>query len=141
MRVRQASASAQRLAEALSADANVAEVIYPGLPEHPGHAIAARQMRGFGGVVSLRIRGGEDAARFVVEHTQLFSLAVSLGAVESLIEYPYAMTHAATQGSAIEAPRDLIRLAVGLEDPDDLIADLSQALSAARQRFGVPARP
>lgn len=140
VRVRQASATAGVLAERLRAEPAVAEVVYPGLPEHPGHAVAARQMRGFGGILSLRIRGGADAARAVVEHTELFALAVSLGAVESLIEYPYAMTHAATQGSSIEAPHDLIRLSIGLEDPDDLLSDLQQAFAAAHHPAPVAAR-
>jgi cystathionine gamma-synthase len=140
VRVRQASATAGVLAERLRAEPAVAEVVYPGLPEHPGHAVAARQMRGFGGILSLRIRGGADAARAVVEHTELFALAVSLGAVESLIEYPYAMTHAATQGSSIEAPHDLIRLSIGLEDPDDLLADLQQAFAAAHHPAPIAAR-
>ncbi|KHL10959.1 cystathionine gamma-synthase [Mumia flava] len=105
----------------------VAEVIYPGLVEHPGHAVAARQMRRFGGMVSFRMTAGEQAALGVVEHTELFTLAESLGGVESLIEHPGRMTHASAAGSPLEVPSDLIRVSVGIETGDDLVADLERA--------------
>ncbi len=107
----------------------VASVLYPGLPSHPGHDIAARQMSGFGGMVSFRLRDGEDAALKVCERAQLFTLAESLGGVESLIEHPGRMTHASAAGSPLEVPGDLVRLSVGIEDVDDLLADLDQALA------------
>jgi cystathionine gamma-synthase len=103
-------------------------VLYPGLPTHPGHQVAARQMRGFGGMVSVRMRGGRSAAEALCANTRVFILAESLGGVESLIEYPGAMTHASTAGSQLEVPDDLVRLSVGIEDIADLIADLEQAL-------------
>jgi cystathionine gamma-synthase len=102
-------------------------VHYPGLASHPGHQIAARQMRDFGGMVSFQM-GSDAEALAVVTKTKLFFLAESLGGVESLIEVPGPMTHASVAGSALEAPGDLIRLSVGIEHPDDLIADLSNAL-------------
>ena len=107
----------------------VSAVLYPGLPNHPGHAVAARQMRSFGGMVSVRMSGGLSEAREFCSRTQIFILAESLGGVESLIEHPGAMTHASTAGSQLEVPDDLVRLSVGIEDPADLIADLSQALA------------
>jgi cystathionine gamma-synthase len=107
----------------------VTAVLYPGLPEHPGHEIAARQMSGFGGMVSFRLAGGEEAALKVCERAQLFTLAESLGGVESLIEHPGRMTHASAAGSPLEVPGDLVRLSVGIEDADDLLADLEQALT------------
>src|SRR6201996_3295563 len=119
-----ASAVAQFLAEHAAVDA----VLYPGLPSHPGHQIAARQMRGFGGMVSVRMRGGRRAAEALCANARVFILAESLGGVESLIEYPGAMTHASTAGSQLEVPDDLVRLSVGIEDIADLIADLDQAL-------------
>ncbi len=111
----------------------VERVLYPQLPDHPGHAAAARQMRDFGGMVSFTLRAGEAAARRVAEATQLFALAESLGAVESLIEHPGAMTHASAAGSPLEVPADLIRLSVGIEHATDLVADLEQALEHARE--------
>jgi cystathionine gamma-synthase len=108
--------------------AAVDRVLYPQLPDHPGHAAAARQMRDFGGMVSFTLRGGEAAALEVVQHTELFTLAESLGAVESLIEHPGRMTHASAAGSPLEVPDSLVRLSVGLESADDLVADLEQAL-------------
>ena len=101
---------------------------YPGLPDHPGHAIAARQMRAPGGMVSFAVHGGRDAALQVVSRTKVFTLAESLGAVESLIEHPGAMTHASVAGSALQVPDDLIRLSVGIESVDDLVDDLRRAL-------------
>jgi cystathionine gamma-synthase len=118
------SAVAQFLAEHPAVDA----VLYPGLPTHPGHQVAVRQMHGFGGMVSVRMRGGRAAAQALCANTQVFILAESLGGVESLIEHPGAMTHASTAGSQLEVPDDLVRLSVGIEDEADLIADLEQAL-------------
>jgi cystathionine gamma-synthase len=109
----------------------VANVLYPQLPDHRGHAAAAKQMRDYGGMVSFTLRGGEDAARRVAAATELFTLAESLGAVESLIEHPRAMTHASAAGSPLEVPPDLIRLSVGIEHGADLVADLAQALEHA----------
>ncbi len=106
----------------------VDRVLYPQLPDHPGHPAAARQMRDFGGMVSFTLRGGEAASLDVVRHTELFTLAESLGAVESLIEHPGRMTHASAAGSALEVPPSLVRLSVGLETASDLVADLRQAL-------------
>ena len=103
--------------------------LYPQLPDHPGHAAAAKQMRDFGGMVSFLVTGGEAEARRVAAATELFTLAESLGAVESLIEHPGAMTHASAAGSPLEVPNNLVRLSVGIEDASDLVADLEQALS------------
>jgi cystathionine gamma-synthase len=121
-------ANAQRVAEMLAAHPAVAEVHYPGLPAHPGHKVALAQMRGFGGMVSFRVRGGESQAVDVCARTRLFTLGESLGGVESLIEHPARMTHASTAGSPLEVPADLIRLSVGIEDARDLIGDLERAL-------------
>ncbi len=123
------SDNAERVAEFLTRHPAVAEVLYPGLPEHPGHAVAARQMRRFGGMVSFRLRAGEQAAIDVCDRTELFILAESLGGVESLIEHPGRMTHASVAGSTLEVPGDLVRLSVGIETADDLLADLDRALS------------
>jgi cystathionine gamma-synthase len=109
----------------------VDRVLFPQLPDHPGHAAAAKQMRDFGGMVSFTVRGGRDAALRVAAATQVFTLAESLGAVESLIEHPGAMTHASASGSPLEVPDDLIRLSVGIEDAADLVDDLRIALEAA----------
>ncbi len=106
----------------------VSHVLYPGLAEHPGHEAAARQMSGFGGMVSFRVTAGRDAAMRVTTATRVFSLAESLGAVESLIEHPGVMTHASAAGSPLEVPDDLVRLSVGIESTQDLLDDLSQAL-------------
>jgi cystathionine gamma-synthase len=122
-------ANAARLAEYLLGHDAVGEVLYPGLPEHPGHDIAARQMSGFGGMLSFRLAAGEEAALKVCERARLFTLAESLGGVESLIEHPGRMTHASAAGSPLEVPGDLVRLSVGIEDADDLLADLDQALA------------
>jgi cystathionine gamma-synthase len=123
------SSNAARVVEFLAEHPKVASVLYPGLPSHPGHEIAARQMSGFGGMVSFRLRDGEDAALKVCERAQLFTLAESLGGVESLIEHPGRMTHASAAGSPLEVPGDLVRLSVGIEDAEDLLADLEQALA------------
>ncbi len=109
----------------------VERVLYPQLPDHPGHAAAAAQMRDFGGMVSFTVRAGREAALAVAAATELFTLAESLGAVESLIEHPGAMTHASAAGSPLEVPDDLIRLSVGIEDAGDLVSDLAQALERA----------
>lgn len=109
----------------------VERVLYPQLPDHPGHAAAARQMRDYGGMVSFTVRGGEAAARRIAAATELFTLAESLGAVESLIEHPGAMTHASAAGSPLEVPANLLRLSVGIEHHADLTADLAQALESA----------
>ena len=104
---------------------------YPGLPEHPGHEAAAKQMRRFGGMVSIRLRGGREAALRVCAATEVFTLAESLGGVESLIEHPGQMTHMSVAGSALQVPDDLVRLSVGIEDVDDLVEDLRNALERA----------
>ena len=106
----------------------VAVTLHPSLPGHPGHEVAVRQMRAFGGMVSFRLAGGEEAALEVCRRTRIFTLAESLGAVESLIEHPARMTHASVAGSTNEVPADLVRLSVGLESAPDLVADLAQAL-------------
>ncbi len=122
-------ANAGRIAEFLSEHPAVSQVLYPGLPDHPGHDVAAKQMSGFGGMLSFRLAGGEEAALRVCERAELFTLAESLGGVESLIEHPHRMTHASAAGSPLEVPADLVRLSVGIEDGDDLLADLRQALA------------
>jgi cystathionine gamma-synthase len=122
-------ANAERVVEFLQGAPAVSSVLYPGLPDHPGHDLAAKQMSGFGGMVSFRLAAGEDAALKVCERAQLFTLAESLGGVESLIEHPGRMTHASAAGSPLEVPGDLVRLSVGIEDADDLLADLEQALA------------
>ena len=131
IRMREHSANAQRIAEWLQQDPGVKEVFYPGLPGHPGHEIAARQMRAFSGMVSFTLHGGFESARRVVAATKIFTLAESLGGVESLIEHPGEMTHASTAGSLAEVSSDLVRLSVGIEHIDDLMADLEQALEVA----------
>ena len=120
--------NAERVVEFLTRHAAVAEVIYPGMAEHPGHEVAARQMRRFGGIVSFRVAGGEQAALDVCARAEVFTLGESLGGVESLIEHPGRMTHASVAGTDLEVPADLIRLSVGIETADDLLADLEQAL-------------
>jgi cystathionine gamma-synthase len=124
-RVERACRSAQRIAEHLAADPNVAEVLYPGLPRHPGHAVAARQMTGgFGGMLSLRVKGGEAAAIATAARLRVWKRATSLGGVESLVEH-----RASVEGAGSPVPADLLRLSVGIEHPDDLIADLDAALA------------
>jgi cystathionine gamma-synthase len=120
--------NAERIADYLTGHSAVSQVLYPGLPEHPGHETAAKQMRRYGGMISFRAAGGEEAALRICERTRLFVLAESLGGVESLIEHPGRMTHASVAGSALEVPADLVRLSVGIETADDLLADLEQAL-------------
>jgi cystathionine gamma-synthase len=121
--------NAQRVVEFLLEHPGVSHVLYPGLPQHPGHDIAARQMRAFGGMVSFRLRGGEEAALKVCSLAEVFTLGESLGGVESLIEHPGRMTHASVAGSPLEVPNDLVRLSVGIENVEDLLADLAQALA------------
>jgi cystathionine gamma-synthase len=128
LRMQRHSENASAIAEFLAGHPSVSAVLYPGLAAHPGHEIAARQMRGFGGMVSLRMRGGRRAAEKLCASTTFFILAESLGGVESLIEHPSAMTHASTAGSQLEVPDDLVRLSVGIEDVADLLGDLEQAL-------------
>jgi len=120
--------NAERVVEFLTGHAKVAQVLYPGLPEHPGHEIAAKQMRRFGGMVSFRAVGGEESAVAICNRAKLFVLGESLGGVESLIEHPARMTHASAAGSPLEVPGDLVRLSVGIETVDDLVADLEQAM-------------
>jgi len=129
LRMQRHSENAARVAEFLVEHPAVSRVLYPGLPTHPGHDVAARQMSGFGGMVSVRMAGGPEAARKLCSRTEIFILAESLGGVESLIEYPGAMTHASTAGSQLEVPDDLVRLSVGIENAADLLADLEQALT------------
>jgi len=128
LRMERHNENASAVAEFLAGHPSVSTVLYPGLPTHPGHEIAARQMAGFGGMVSVRMRGGRAAAEDLCARTRVFILAESLGGVESLIEHPSAMTHASTFGSQLEVPDDLVRLSVGIEDVADLLADLEQAL-------------
>jgi cystathionine gamma-synthase len=124
LRVERACRSAQRVAEAMARHPNVAEVLYPGLPEHPGHAVAARQMTGgFGGMLSIRVKGGEEAAIATAARVEIWKRATSLGGVESLMEH-----RASIEGAGTPVPADLLRLSVGIEDPQDLIDDLDIAL-------------
>ena len=120
--------NAMRVAQMLAEHPAVAQVFYPGLPTHPGHKTAQEQMRAFGGMVSFRLLAGEEAAVRTCGRTRLFTLGESLGGVESLIEHPARMTHASVTGSELEVPGDLIRLSVGIEDCDDLLDDLREAL-------------
>ncbi len=135
VRMRQHCANAHTIAAWLDRHPRVEKVLYPGLPRHPGHAVAARQMRDFGGMISFLL-GSEDEALAVAKRTKLFTLAESLGGVESLIEHPARMTHASTADAPFAAPRELIRLSVGIESVDDLVADLEQALVAQRVARG-----
>ena len=121
-------ANAERVVELLTSHPKVAEVLYPGLPEHPGHEVAAKQMKAYGGMVSFRVAGGEDEAVAVCDRTEVFTLGESLGGVESLIEHPGRMTHASVAGSPLEVPPDLVRLSVGIEAVEDLVEDLRNAL-------------
>jgi cystathionine gamma-synthase len=128
IRMERHSDNAERVVEFLQSHPAVSAVHYPGLQSHPGHEVAKRQMRRFGGMISFQLRAGEDIAVKVCGETQLWTLGESLGGVESLIEHPARMTHASVAGTELEVPADLIRLSVGIEDADDLIADLKQAL-------------
>lgn len=130
VRMERHSANAQAIAEALQGHPGVTRVYYPGLPEHPGHALAARQMRLFGGMLSLELAGGAAAARAFAEGLHVFQLAESLGGVESLVNYPSAMTHASVRGTELEVSDAIVRLSVGIEDAADLVADVEQGLAA-----------
>lgn len=129
VRMQRHSENAASVAAFLAGHERVARVYYPGLEEHPGHELAARQMSAFGGIVSVALETGEAARRFA-ESTRLFTLAESLGGVESLVNYPDAMTHASVRGTAAAVPVEVVRLSVGIEDVDDLLADVEQALEA-----------
>jgi len=127
LRMERHSANARQIAEYLASHEHIEKVLYPGLPTHPGHEIARRQMKDFGGMISF-LAESEEAAVDVVERTQLFQLAESLGGVKSLIEHPYRMTHSSTAEAPFAAPKNLVRMSVGIESVDDLIADLDSAL-------------
>jgi cystathionine gamma-synthase len=129
LRMERHSSNAQAMAESLVGHPALEAVYYPGLPDHPGHDVAARQMSAFGGMLSVALKGGSAAARRFAESTELFQLAESLGGVESLIGYPSEMTHASVRGTALEVPDNVVRLSVGIEDEADLLADVLQALS------------
>ncbi|KQZ85886.1 cystathionine gamma-synthase [Microbacterium sp. Root166] len=129
LRMRRHSENAQSVAEFLAGHPRIARVHYPGLATHPGHELAARQMSGFGGIVSAELADAASARRFA-ESTRLFQLAESLGGVESLMNYPDEMTHASVRGTELAVPEELVRLSVGIESADDLIADLDAALAA-----------
>ncbi|WP_309649725.1 cystathionine gamma-synthase [Nocardioides sp.] len=120
--------NAEKIVDFLSGHRSIAQVIYPGLAEHPGHAVASRQMKRYGGMISFRVTGGEAQALAVCERTEVFTLGESLGGVESLIEHPGRMTHASVAGTDLEVPADLVRLSVGIETVEDLLADLDRAL-------------
>ncbi|NMO02321.1 cystathionine gamma-synthase [Gordonia sp. TBRC 11910] len=120
--------NAEKVVDFLAGHPKIDSVLYPGLPSHPGHAVAARQMKRFGGMVSVRVKGGLAAAQEFCSRTEVFTLAESLGGIESLIEHPGAMTHASTAGSLLEVPDDLVRLSVGIEDIADILGDLENAL-------------
>ncbi|MFC0547312.1 cystathionine gamma-synthase [Kutzneria chonburiensis] len=128
VRMERHSDNAERVVEALVSHPKVTKVFYPGLVEHAGHEVAAKQMRRYGGMVSFTVAGGEQAALDVCAATKLFTLAESLGGIESLIEHPGKMTHASTAGSVLQVPDDLVRLSVGIESADDLVEDLLVAL-------------
>jgi len=131
IRMERHCSNARAVVDLLIGHPAVEQVLYPQLPDHPGHAAAAKQMRDFGGMVSFTLRAGQDAALRVAAATELFTLGESLGAVESLIEHPGQMTHASAAGSPLEVPDNLLRLSVGIETAADLIADLEQALTHA----------
>ena len=122
-------ANAAAIVDLLNGHNRVSKVLYPGLKDHPGHDVAVSQMANFGGMVSFRLVGGREAAEKLAMSTRVFTLAESLGAVESLIEHPGVMTHASAAGSALEVPDDLIRVSVGIESVEDLVADLERALA------------
>ncbi len=133
LRVLRHSENAMTIAQWLEGHSGVERVWYPGLESHPGHEIAARQMHGgFGGMISVQLSGGAEAARRFAASTEIFTLAESLGGVESLIEVPAAMTHMSVAGTTLEVPANLVSLSIGIEDVDDLIGDLEQAFAAVR---------
>ena len=129
IRMREHERNAHAVAQFLNEHSAVEKVIYPGLPSHPQHGLAREQMCGFGGMISIILKGDAAAANRMVTRTKLFTLAESLGGVESLIEVPAAMTHASVAGSKLEVPANLVRLSVGIEDSNDLLRDLEQALT------------
>jgi cystathionine beta-lyase/cystathionine gamma-synthase len=129
VRMREHERNAMAVAQFLNEHTAIEKVIYPGLPSHPQHALAREQMRGFGGMISVIVKGGGPVANQMVSRTKLFTLAESLGGVESLIEVPASMTHASVAGSKLEVPAGLVRLSVGIEDVNDLLRDLEQALA------------
>ncbi|MET0872802.1 MAG: cystathionine gamma-synthase [Paeniglutamicibacter terrestris] len=129
VRMRTHSENAMAVAKWLAGRSEVEAVHYPGLEDHPGHELAKKQMRDFGGMVSVQFTGGENAARTIAEATRIFTLAESLGGIESLMNYPSEMTHASVKGTELAVPVNLLRLSVGIEDTADLIADLEQAFS------------
>ncbi|WP_247826971.1 cystathionine gamma-synthase [Arthrobacter antioxidans] len=126
------SSNATAIARWLQEQDEVERVFYPGLPEHPGHDLAAAQMKDFGGMISVTFKGGAEAAKKVAESTHVFTLAESLGGIESLMNYPSDMTHASVKGTELAVPENLIRLSVGIEDIEDLLGDLEQAIAALR---------
>ena len=132
VRMERHSANALAIAEAVQGHPTVSRVYYPGLPSHPGHDLAARQMRLFGGMLSLELADGAAAARAFAEGLRVFQLAESLGGVESLVNYPSAMTHASVRGTELEVSDAIVRLSVGIEDVADLVADVEQGLAALR---------
>ncbi|AGW42371.1 cystathionine gamma-synthase [Leifsonia xyli subsp. cynodontis DSM 46306] len=131
VRMQRHTENAQAIADALLGRPGIQAVYYPGLPTHPGHALAARQMSGFGGMLSVTLTGGAATARRFAESTEVFQLAESLGGVESLIGYPAEMTHASVRGTELDVPGNVVRLSVGIEDIADLLADVEQALGRA----------
>jgi cystathionine beta-lyase/cystathionine gamma-synthase len=133
LRMERHSENAGKIAQFLLGRPEVERVLYPGLEDHPNHAVAARQMRAYGGMISIILKGGGPAAGRMAEATRFIALAESLGGVESLIEVPAAMTHASVAGSPLEVPAGLVRLSVGIEQIDDLLADLGQALERAKE--------
>jgi len=130
LRMERHSSNAMALAERFENHKAVEKVLYPGLTSHPGHDIAKRQMSDFGGMMSIQLVGGVKACTQLLTSTELFTLAPSLGGVESLIEHPGLMTHHSVEGTALEVPANLVRISVGIEDIDDLIEDLAQALDS-----------
>lgn len=129
VRMERHSSNALAIARRLEEHAGIERVFYPGLESHPGHELAARQMSGFGGMLSISLAGGGEAARRFAESTELFQLAESLGGVESLVNYPSEMTHASVKGTEAEVPESIVRLSVGIEDVADLLADIDGALA------------
>lgn len=130
LRMERHSRNALAVAHAVREHPAIENVFYPGLESHPGHDVAARQMSAFGGMLSLTLAGGPDSAKLLTTRTKIFTLAPSLGGVESLIEWPSGMTHTSVEGTALAVPHDLVRIAVGIETENDLIDDLTQALDS-----------
>lgn len=133
IRMKEHSANATAVAQALVDHPAIERVYYPGLEDHPGHDVAAKQMKNFGGMVSIALKGGAAAAKAFAESTELFQLAESLGGVESLVNYPAMMTHASVAGTELEVPDNIIRLSVGIEDRGDLVVDVLNALEKVSQ--------